>query len=458
MIFISMNSSEITNIVLERVENLLVEGRLEDVKAKYPQPTWSAVDQLSTIDPSGNNKYLDWLAKQLLPKTIKWFRDNSRETEGWYSWTIDQVPTTSIDPRWESNGNLRRSMTTRIDVNQLLKVQDDLENFHKNPSKFEKKDINQFADLSELEEAANQAKLKLSRKEQKETGVDKVYEDDDFLLLMPKTHKASCRYGSNTRWCVTMRNTSSYFENYFTQGPIFFLVDKRRIAPTNSMDTPTYYKVAIHYRPFGGRFSSYNNEALNLASTMSKEDFLGGANPENAIINYWNVADENKPESVVKKYLGGPGRGQKKKGDETIAKLKEVMSKYTKEAMGKYYDSLGDISSDAKEIGELETKINELSGEDTRLYYQKDRISNVSRNLRYALDRFDRNVEGESEQYDWLVEQLEKSRNFENQIEQKRTELRSKHDKLNEKLEKIKEKIKGDNLVFYDREKNVSLR
>jgi hypothetical protein len=453
-----MNSNKITDIILERVENLLVEGRLEDVKAKYPQPTWAAVDQLSTIDPSGNNKYLDWLAKQLLPNTIKWFRDNAREAEGWYYWTIDQVPTTSVDPRWSNVRNIFRSITRNIGRDQLLKAQDDLEYFHKNPSKFEKKDINQFADLRELEEAANQAKLKLSRKEQKETGVDKVYEDDDFLLLMPKTHKASCRYGSNTRWCVTMRNTSSYFENYFTQGPIFFLVDKRRIAPTNSMDTPTYYKVAIHYRPFKARFSNYGNEALNTASRMSKEEFLAGAEPENTHIDYWNVADDNKPESVVKKYLGGPGRGQRKKGEETIAKLKEVMSKYTKEAMGKYYDSLGDFSSDVKEREELETKISELSNEDNRLYYQKDRITTVRNNLRNAIGNFDRNVEGESEQYDWLVEQLEKSRNFEDQIIQKRSEIRSQVNNLHEKLEKIKEKIKGDNLVFYDREKNVSLR
>jgi hypothetical protein len=452
-----MNIKNTTTLILEKVENLLMEGRLEDVKAKYPEPTWGEIDRLAKIDPSGNQKYLEWLTKNMLTRTIKWFKDNAKENPGYYGWSIDQTPDTAEDTRWYTNNNFRRSMTS-INNENLLKVADDIDYFHKNPSKYEKKDINQYDSIDDLEKASNDAKLKLSRKEQKETGVDKVYEDDDFLLLMPKTHKASCRYGSNTRWCVTMRNTSSYFENYFTQGPIFFLVDKRRIAPTNSMDTPTYYKVAIHYRPFRARFSNYGNEALNTASRMSKEEFLAGAEPENATIDYWNVADDNKPESVVKKYLGGPGRGQRKKGEETIAKLKEVMSKYTKEAMGKYYDSLGDFSSDVKEREELETKISELSNEDNRLYYQKDRISTVRNNLRNAIGNFDRNVEGESEQYDWLVEQLEKSRNFEDQIIQKRTEVRNQVGKLNEKLEKIKEKIKGDNLVFYDREKNVSLR
>lgn len=193
---------------MERVENLLLEGRLEDVKAKYPEPLWDEIDKLAAIDPSGNQKYLDWLTKNMLKKTIKWFKENSRENPGWYGWSLEQVPDTSVDPRW-SQTPLNRNIHS-INQTELLKVIDDIEYFHKNPSKYDKKDINQFVDLSELEEASNQAKLKLSRKEQKETGVDKVYEDDDFLVLMPKTHKASCRYGSNTKWCVTMRDRSGY--------------------------------------------------------------------------------------------------------------------------------------------------------------------------------------------------------------------------------------------------------
>jgi hypothetical protein len=39
--------------------------------------------------------------------------------------------------------------------------------------------------------------------------VDKLYEDDEWLLLHPKTYKASCKYGKNTRWCTTM-NTEMY--------------------------------------------------------------------------------------------------------------------------------------------------------------------------------------------------------------------------------------------------------
>jgi len=69
-----MNVKNITEIILE---NLLTEGRVEDVKKRYPKPTWGSIDELVEIDPSGNNKYLDWVSKNYLPHTIKWFKDNA---------------------------------------------------------------------------------------------------------------------------------------------------------------------------------------------------------------------------------------------------------------------------------------------------------------------------------------------------------------------------------------------
>lgn len=444
--------NNITNIILERLDNLLLEGRLEDVKAKYPEPLWSQIDRLAEIDPSGNQKYLDWLAKNMLPRTIKWFKENARENPGWYGWSLEQVPDTPVDQRW-SQTPLSRNLGS-INQTELLKVADDIEYFHKNPSKYEKKDINQFGTISELEQASNEAKLKLSRKEQKETGVDKIYEDDDFLVLMPKTHKASCRYGSNTRWCVTMRDRSGYFENYFTQGPIFFLIDKRRLEPTKSMDTPTYYKIAMHYRPFEGTLYRGYNVAMQKAAGKTKEEFVNGGNIQNSIIDYWNVADENKPESVVKKYLGGPGRGQGKKGEETIAKLKAVMEKYTKEALGRFYDSLED-SSDI--LDKIDKKEEELRTKSTKYGETDNKLSRVNQ-IRYELNRsityFSR--EEDLEHHEWLRTQVEKADSFYRQLQTKRDELDNEVRKIREDLTNLKKEIQSKDLVFYDPQKHVS--
>jgi hypothetical protein len=449
-----MNIKNTTTLILEKVENLLLEGRLEDVKAKYPEPTWGEIDRLAKIDPSGNQKYLEWLTKNMLTRTIKWFKDNAKENPGYYGWSIDQTPDTAEDTRWYTNNNFRRSMTS-INNENLLKVADDIDYFHKNPSKYEKKDINQYDSIDDLEKASNDAKLKLSRKEQKDTGVDKVYEDDDFLVLMPKTHKASCRYGSNTKWCVTMRNTSNYFENYFTQGPIFFLVDKRKLEPTKSMDTPTYYKVAIHYKPFKGALYRGSNTALRLTAGKTKEEFVNGANLENSVIDYWNVVDNNKPESVVKKYLGGPGKGQTKKGEETIAKLKSLMEKYTKEYLGKFYDSLGDSKNILDKVTKKQDEIAEKTNKKYNLEIKISRINQLKFELSRAINNFSQ--EEDSEQYEWLQTQKDKAEFFYDQLSYKSRELQNEINVIEVELDSLNGELKNKDLVFYYPEKHISL-
>ena len=54
----------IKGLVLETVSEVLLEGRLEDIKAKYDDEFSDIIDDLSKLDPSGNNKYLAWMANQ----------------------------------------------------------------------------------------------------------------------------------------------------------------------------------------------------------------------------------------------------------------------------------------------------------------------------------------------------------------------------------------------------------
>ena len=199
-----MKKEFVTNLILEKVESILLEGRLEDVKAKYPQPSWDKIDTLSEKDISGNNKYLDWMAKNTL-RPLKFFQDLFQTNR-------DRLPDNfnydGQNSNWRAitdNWWYRDFMNWTVDERTRLKLFDNLEYFHQNPTKYEKKDINQYKNLQEFDDATEKAKSKLSRKEEKEGGVDKIFEDENFILLLPRTHKASCRYGSNTRWCVTMR-------------------------------------------------------------------------------------------------------------------------------------------------------------------------------------------------------------------------------------------------------------
>lgn len=451
-----METKKLTELI---IENLLLEGRVEDVKKRYPQPMWDQIDKLVELDPSGNNKYLDWMAKKYLPHTIQWFKDNAIQNPGWYSWSLDQVPDTSEDPRWRRVDSFSRKFNSLNDTDYLT-LKDNIEHFHKNPAKYETKDINQFPDTKSFEQAVELAKQKLSRKEQKETGVDKVYEDDTFILMMPKTHKASCRYGSNTRWCVTMRGYSGYFENYFSQGPIFFLVDKRRTprgySPAYMEHAPDYWKVAIHYRPFNGRLDNAGRNALQYARNMSKQEFLDGANVGNTHIDYWNVQDDNKKESVVAKYLAGPGRGQSQRAEQILNTLKGVMETYTKKIMGDYYDSLGDDTQIIEEMNRLNTELRGMTSKKDGLYYKQDRLNSALTQLRYFRDRLETD-ETDDEYRNWVLEQIEKGEKFYTEIQSERQKLASEISEVERKINNLQAKLNDKRLTFYDKEKNVPI-
>ena len=455
-----MEINKVTELVLENIEKLLLEGRVENIKKKYPQPMWREIDTLSDNDPSGNNKFLEWLAKHMLKKTIKWFKDNASDVNGYWSWTIDQVPDVSQDNRWEEHRGLSRSMES-ININDLKDLSDDLEHFLKNPSKYEIKDINQFNSIREFQDAADIAKQKLSRKEMKETGVDKVFEDDRFILLMPKTHKASCRYGARTKWCVTMRNYSGYFERYFGEGPIFFLIDKSQPAksyyPSYMEKAPEYWKVALHYKPFNGRLDGSGNRALQYSKQMNREEFIDGGNIGNSRIDYWNVRDENKRESVVAKYLGGPGKGQTQRAEVILNNLKGAMERYTKKALADYYDSLGNSDEVVEKINELNEKREEIRAEKSRVNNKRDRLSQARRSLSYFKDRLDTD-ETDDEYRQWVEEQISKSDEFIAEMEKIYEHIQIDIDELDNEIEKLESELSDKKLTFYDKEKNVQLR
>ena len=456
-----METNKVTELVLESVEKLLVEGRVENIKKKWPNPSWVIIDKLVEADPSKTNKFLEWMVKNYMNgKNIKWFKDNANNSSSYYSWTIDQVPDTAEDPRWEDSYSLNRNTMTSISNEKVSVLKDNLEHFFKNPSKYEIKDINQFKSAKEFEDAAEVAKQKLSRKEMKDTGVDKVFEDDRFILMMPKTHKASCRYGARTRWCVTMRGYSGYFESYFGQGPIFFLIDKsqpeRSWTPSYMRDAENYWKVAIHYRPFNGRLSNNGQRALQYAKDMTKSEFLAGANIGNTRIDYWNVQDDMKKESVVGKYLGGPGRGQTQRAGVIFSQLKEVMERYTKKVMGDYYDSLDRSDDEMEKLQELKQKRVEENDFKSGVYYKRDRLSNVRRQLQYFRDRLE-DGSGDDEYRKWQEEQLEKTNQFIDQLQEAERKSLTKINELDEKIKEIEDKMSSEGLVFYDKERNVPM-
>ena len=54
----------------------------------------------------------------------------------------------------------------------------------------------------------------------------KLFNDKDYLLVVPHTHTASCKYGANTKWCTTKRDDDTDFEEHITMGVLVYLIIK----------------------------------------------------------------------------------------------------------------------------------------------------------------------------------------------------------------------------------------
>lgn len=53
----------------------------------------------------------------------------------------------------------------------------------------------------------------------------KLMETDDFLLVVPLTHTAACKYGANTKWCITEKDPDM-FERHYDMGSLGILIVK----------------------------------------------------------------------------------------------------------------------------------------------------------------------------------------------------------------------------------------
>lgn len=193
-------------------------NRVELLQKKYPEQAEIA---LTVDDPSnGNNKYLLWIAKQL--------------KKG------HNVP----------------------DISASIKY------FHENPQRFEEKDINKYKDLKVLEELIKSMGLsKRQEREKDKEGAQKIFENDDFLCIRIDDKPAMITYGSNTKWCTTMKD-QTYYEDYVNRGNDFYILIVKN--PTAARST----KYAIVRRGLL-EFEVYDaNDSHSRSFTEDEEDRL----------------------------------------------------------------------------------------------------------------------------------------------------------------------------------------
>ena len=191
---------------------ILIEGRVEDVFAKHIKSGSPSIEKIyyDEIVPGSENinpkhKYLEWITKNWSPTDV----------------VGDEI-----------KHNLKEILlaVSKFDnQSQRLKI----------------KDLNQYQNLEQLFDTLQELGQTARRTVEISDEVEKVYEDNRFVVVVPKTHKSSCYYGAGTKWCTASKDTESHFSSYKSGGELYYIIDKT--LPTSN----PFYKVALNKKLAG---------------------------------------------------------------------------------------------------------------------------------------------------------------------------------------------------------------
>ena len=187
------------NQILE--STILLEGRKDDVIRKYGEEHKELIEKLSKSDPSGNNKYLDWMVKTSL--------------------------------------GLLNKEEDILSADSIVNLIND---FHKRLPGLKNKDLNSYKSVFDLKAVVDEANKKAEEKRVAKQA-KKVFENDDAVIYAPFTLEASCKYGAGSKWCITQKN-QNYFDDYSKHSNFYFLINKKMSSQTD----PRHYKYALQWR------------------------------------------------------------------------------------------------------------------------------------------------------------------------------------------------------------------
>ena len=169
-----------------------------------------------------------------------------------------------------------------------------------------------------------------------------IYEDDEVLMLEPKTHQGSLRYGANTKWCTASKNNPSTFTSYANRGCLVYLIDKSNSKGNN------YSKLAFINQsgfPLSGQIEIYNQADSHIS--------------EKTIIN--NGWDESKIYELLLRYRAyHVDWSRLKQSREEVNKTVNILKNLDLEMFNKHLNILNGYESEVKFSNDAKTVLDEF--------------------------------------------------------------------------------------------------
>jgi hypothetical protein len=207
---------------------IIIEGKKEDVLKRLKQRfeyDGPFMERMLSVDPTGY-KYVDYIAKileRIIPQV-------SGEKGGLNMSQQDAIQENlgSVVPWFHENYN----KITSEDIFKTKEVFEEkygesinVENIANSP-----KDINSYDNivfLKTLIKVVDSRKTEGDLEREAKANAEKLYEDDDVLVVKPKSHTASCYYGANTKWCTAAKDNSGFFQRYSVNGNLYYFINKK---------------------------------------------------------------------------------------------------------------------------------------------------------------------------------------------------------------------------------------
>jgi len=154
---------------------------------------------LEQSDPSPAKKYVNWMIVRYLKGDIR---------------RLEDIPS-RIAPallRFQSLQNKKKLKPEHSDINRIRSIEDV---------------IDQYAEGKTQGNKSQAKSVERSMYDSKEAEL--IFNSPEYKIVVPKTEKASCFFGKNTRWCTAAANDNQ-FDYYSKKGPLYIILHK----PTNT--------------------------------------------------------------------------------------------------------------------------------------------------------------------------------------------------------------------------------
>jgi hypothetical protein len=170
-------------------------SRIDKLKEQHPELNITVIDMLARVDPTDSYKYTEFLIKEL-KQSIK----------------DDGIIDIALNLGIELIGN--DNVVTLNEFEQHVKA-----------NRIQNKDISQYKSFEQIKEQVRIAE-EIVRQKELEKQVEKLFEDDEYLVLIPLTKESNQTYGSKTKWCTTM-DYNGYWEKYSENYKFIFVLNKQ---------------------------------------------------------------------------------------------------------------------------------------------------------------------------------------------------------------------------------------